>query len=188
MKKMITYILVLLIMAGCLANFNTENVKAATSSSTMKLNASRKVLKVGKTYKLKVYNCKKKIKWSSSDRDYVTVSSKGVVKAKREGEATITAKIGTKKLKCKIQVIGKLDYSTKARVCESVATHYNIINNVDYFVVFVGECTETEEGFEAILRSQGGTQANILVAGVSVNLTTGEVTDDLGHSWNLNEE
>ena len=44
------------------------------------------------------------VKWSSSDKSVATVSSKGVVTAKGRGEATITAKVAGKKLKCVVTV------------------------------------------------------------------------------------
>lgn len=72
-----------------------------------KLTASKKklTLKKGKKKKLKVkvypsYATKKKLKWTSANKKYVTVSSSGVVKAKRAGKTvkvTAKAKDGSKK-------------------------------------------------------------------------------------------
>lgn len=54
----------------------------------------------------------KKAKWTSSNKKVVAVKSTGKYKAKvtakSAGTATVTAKIGKKKLKCKVTVIGEL--------------------------------------------------------------------------------
>jgi uncharacterized protein YjdB len=44
------------------------------------------------------------VKWSSSDKKVATVSKKGVVTAKGEGTAIITAKSGSKSAKVKVKV------------------------------------------------------------------------------------
>lgn len=68
------------------------------------INKSKITLEVGNTYKLKVKNTDRSIKWSSSDKSIAKVDSKGKVTAKKAGKATITAKVGNKKLKCKVTV------------------------------------------------------------------------------------
>ena len=74
----------------------------------MKLNKTKATLYVGKKLTLKVKNTKKKVKWSSSKKAVASVTKKGVVKAKKKGKTVITAKIGKKKLKCKITVKQKV--------------------------------------------------------------------------------
>ena len=88
-------------------------VSQAAKKKTPKLNKSKLTLTVGKTAKLKVKNTKKKIKWSSSKKSVATVTKKGKVKAKKAGKTTITAKVGKKKLKCKVTVTAKKS-NTKA--------------------------------------------------------------------------
>lgn len=84
--------------------------KEAEAAKKMQLSKTKLSLKVGKTKKLTVKNKKKKAKvtWSTSKKKVATVSKKGVVKAKKAGKATITAKVKynktIKKLKCKVTV------------------------------------------------------------------------------------
>ena len=74
------------------------------SASAAKLNKKSISLNIGKTYTLKASGTKGKITWTSSKKSVATVSSKGVVKAKKKGAAVITAKYGKKKLTCKVTV------------------------------------------------------------------------------------
>lgn len=77
---------------------------AIQAAKKVKLNKTKLVLQVGKSYKLKLKNYKKKVKWSSSKKTVATVSKKGKVKAKKAGTAKVTAKAGKKKYTCKVQV------------------------------------------------------------------------------------
>lgn len=79
-------------------------IKPIQTEAAVKLNVSKKTLVIGSTYKLKVKNTSKKVTWTSSDKKVATVSASGKVTAKRAGKATITAKVGKKKLKCIITV------------------------------------------------------------------------------------
>ena len=74
-------------------------------AATVKLNATKKTIVIGSTYQLKVKNTKKTVKWSTSNKKVATVSSSGKVTAKKAGTATITAKVGKKKLTCVIKVV-----------------------------------------------------------------------------------
>lgn len=78
---------------------------AVTASAAPKLSQRKVSLTVGQKITLRVKNRgKKKVKWSSSNKKVAIVSSKGVVKAKKKGSAIITAKVGSRKLKCKVTV------------------------------------------------------------------------------------
>lgn len=61
----------------------------------------------GKTKKLKVTGIAGKPSWSSSNPKAVKVSQGGVIRAKKEGNAIITAKIGTGKVGCVVSVVSK---------------------------------------------------------------------------------
>lgn len=81
------------------------------------LNKSNVTIKTGKTLKLKLKNCDKKIKWSCDDINIATVSQKGKVCAKGLGTTVVKATVGKKTYKCKLTVRSsisaasiKLDY------------------------------------------------------------------------------
>lgn len=73
-------------------------------AAKVKLNKKTVTINVGKTVQLKIKGTSKKAKWSSSNKNVATVSKKGKVKGKKAGTAIITAKVGKKKLKCKVTV------------------------------------------------------------------------------------
>lgn len=87
-------------------------VKVVTPVSKVKLNASAKTLTVGQTAALKATvspatASKKTVKWTTSDKNVATVTSKGVVKGLKAGTAVITATAADgskKKASCKVTV------------------------------------------------------------------------------------
>lgn len=81
------------------------NIKCSVQS-TPKISRKTLSLYVNNTAALKVTGTLDKITWSSSKKSVATVSSDGVVKGKKKGSCTITAKFGSKKLKCKVTVKG----------------------------------------------------------------------------------
>lgn len=101
-KKIILYavMLVLIVPLFCVAGKSVQ-AKAAE----IKLNTKEKTLVIGATYKLKVRNTEKKVTWKSSNPKVAGVSGKGLVTAKKAGTTTITAKVGKKKLTCKVTVV-----------------------------------------------------------------------------------
>lgn len=99
--KLLTVFL-LAVTLGVFGNLNTVKAK-----SKVKISSSKITLTVRQSKTLKVKGTKKKPKWSSSKKSVATVSKKGKVVAKKAGSATITAKIGKKKYKCKVTVKNK---------------------------------------------------------------------------------
>lgn len=81
--------------------------QSAAKKAKLKLNKKKATLYVGKSVQLKVKGTKKKAKWKSSNKKVAAVSSKGKVSAKKKGTARITAKIGKKKLVCRVTVKNK---------------------------------------------------------------------------------
>ena len=96
-KKIVSVILAALLMFSVMP---LANVSAASP----KMSAKSVYVTAGKTYQLKVKGTKKKAKWSTSKKSVAVVNKKGKVTAKKKGAAYIYAKIGKKKLKCKVNV------------------------------------------------------------------------------------
>lgn len=83
------------------------------------LSAKNITLQAGKTKTLKAYGAKQTVRWSSSNQKVATVNSQGVVKAKKAGTATITARFGSQSLKCKVTV--PISYKAVAKKLKSFA-------------------------------------------------------------------
>ena len=113
----------------------------ANASSKIKLNKTNLTLEVGKTATLKLTGSTAK-KWSSTDKKVASVSSKGKVKAKKEGTATIKAKATNgKTYKCKVTV--------KEKEVEKINNSYPDTSN------YTKEEKEILDIFETTLRNAG---------------------------------
>ena len=111
--KLAAWILSLMMLVSILP---AAQVNAATKK--VKISQTKITLTIGKTKTLSLKNVnkskKKKIKWTSSKKSVATVSKSGKVKAKKAGTATITAKLGKKKYRCKVTV--KKKKTTKKKI------------------------------------------------------------------------
>ena len=103
-RKIVSFSLIFALILGMLIAPNQADAK---KKKKVALNKTKLTLTVGKSYKLKLKNNKKKIKWSSSKKKVATVSKTGKVKAKKAGTTRITAKVGKKKYVCKVTVKNK---------------------------------------------------------------------------------
>ena len=116
-KQTFAWILALMMIFSV---FPATQVNAATKP---KLSKTKITMTVGQSKKLKVKGISKKrakrIKWKSSKKKVVTVTKTGKIKARKAGTATITAKVGKKKLKCKVVVKRKRKKSTKKKESNS---------------------------------------------------------------------
>jgi len=88
------------------AKVANKSLKCKVNVETTSISKSKITLEKGSTYTLKVNDTKRTVNWSSSNKDIATVSSNGKVTAKKSGTATITAKVGSKKMKCQVTVKG----------------------------------------------------------------------------------
>lgn len=79
----------------------------------MTISASKATITAGQKKTLKVKDAPGAVKWKSSKTSVATVSSKGVVKAKKAGTATITATSGDQKVTCKVTVKKNVYNATK---------------------------------------------------------------------------
>lgn len=76
----------------------------SVSAASVKLNKKKLSLMKGKTSILVLMNRSDEVTWTSSKKSVATVDQNGVVKAKKKGTATITAKSNGKKYTCKVTV------------------------------------------------------------------------------------
>ena len=109
MKRTRKTFLFLLIVTAILCFSMTAS--AAAKAKKVKLNKKKITLTIGKTFKLKATvkpsSANKKVKWKSSNKKVAAVNSKGVVKAKKAGKATITCTLKKNpkiKATCKVTV------------------------------------------------------------------------------------
>lgn len=100
MGKTVKLLLSLLVIV---ATF-TLGFEIPVHAAKVKLSKKSITLEVGQKKTIKVKGTTKKVTWSSSDKNIATVSSKGKITAKGEGTCKITAKVGSKKLTCKVTV------------------------------------------------------------------------------------
>lgn len=116
-KQTFAWILALMMIFSV---FPATQVNAATKP---KLSKTKITMTVGQSKKLKVKGISKKrakrIKWKSSKKKVVTVTKTGKLKARKAGKATITAKVGKKKLKCKVVVKRKHKKARKKKESNS---------------------------------------------------------------------
>lgn len=99
LSKLVFFCLFLSVLSLCNLSF-----VSAKSKKTLKLSKTSITLQVKQSKKLSVKNTKKKIKWISSNKQIVTVNKSGKITGKKIGKATITAKVGKKKLNCRVTV------------------------------------------------------------------------------------
>ncbi len=85
----------------------TVKVKTVKTTNISGIPATKRIKK-GKTFRIKAVatpkNTDEKITFKSSNKKVATVTSKGVVKGKKKGTATITVQSGSKKVTCKVTV------------------------------------------------------------------------------------
>ena len=116
-KQTFAWILALMMVFSI---FPATQVNAATKP---KLSKTKITMTVGQSKKLKVKGISKKrakrIKWKSSKKKVVTVTKTGKLKARKAGKAVITAKIGKRKLKCKVVVKRKRKKARKKKESNS---------------------------------------------------------------------
>lgn len=127
------------ILSTCIVVVLLFNITMPTyAASKIKLSKTSATIYVGDSFTLKISGTSKSASWSSSDKSVATVK-KGKVTGKKAGTATISAKIGSKKYKCKVKVkyAGSVTYESydTSRGVVIIAT-----NNTPYNVSLTANC------------------------------------------------
>lgn len=111
--------------SGKKATATVKVKKGIVKTTSIDLRATSLMLLKGGTYTLqatqKPLTSQEKITYSSSNKKVATVTSGGVIKAKKKGTATITVTSGSKKKTCKISV-EKGSNSAFLKICSRIAT------------------------------------------------------------------
>lgn len=121
-----------------------------TNSKSLKIQTGSKTMYVGEKKTIAVFNNSKTVKWKSSKTSVATVSSKGVVKAKKAGTTKITATIGTKTYSYTFKVLSR----TEANVLKVVWKNYVTPEMSDY---------------EKVVAANQWMKANVNTGGTSVS-------------------
>lgn len=133
-------------------------VFSVNASAKMKINKKKATVYVGKTVKLKVKNTHRKVKWKSSKKSVATVSKKGVVKGKKAGKATITAKVGGKSFKCKVtvkrgRIVSRVSDTVKASIVNTLTTYGKTDSDSDgfhYYLDYIDYGDDFEEYYTTV--------------------------------------
>lgn len=105
-KKMLSVLLVFaLVVAAAPQNAFAKEIKLKNTVGETKMMA------VGSTFQIQTNMHASSLKFSSSEKSVATVSSKGLVTAKKKGKAVITIRSGKKKLKLKITARKPIGYT-----------------------------------------------------------------------------
>lgn len=124
----------------------------AQAKSNVRLKNSKVTMAAGQTKSLKVVGTEKKVRWTSSNTKVATVDKKGRVKARKKGSCKIYARVGKKKLTCKVTVKTKTSANKKPNTTmtknnvtyRSYGTNYGVVilvkNNYSYTVDVDADC------------------------------------------------
>lgn len=99
-KRVIAVAMALVLSIGSVAFYENDAVAAAT----VKLSAKSLTLIEGHKETLKLENATGKITWNSSHKEVASVSSKGVITAKKAGQTKVTAINNKKIFSCRVTV------------------------------------------------------------------------------------
>ncbi|VYU18491.1 hypothetical protein [Intestinibacter bartlettii] len=122
MKKLKSLLISLALALVCVSMVISTDVVEAAS---IRLNKTSITMYTGQTSTLKVSGTSKKVTWSTSNKKVATVSSKGVVSAKSSGSATITARVNSKTLRCKVSIKKRTTNNKKA----ALKAYYNFLKS-----------------------------------------------------------
>ena len=138
MKKIFNKLLSIFLVLSVLCSGLSFNTVAA--SSKIKISKTSITIKENKSYKLKITGTDEKVKWSSKNKSIATVSQKGKVTGKKAGNTTITAKVSSKTLKCKVTVKKVFSTSSDSTNSTTSTTYVYYVPGSSYAYHCTKEC------------------------------------------------
>lgn len=107
-KKKGTAVITVTTAAGASASVTIKVQKKAVQAKSISVASKSVILTKGQAFSLDAsvspITVKSKITYKSSNKKIVSVNKRGIIKAKKKGKATVTAKCGKKKVKVKVTV------------------------------------------------------------------------------------
>lgn len=179
----------LIISGPCVNNASASKKKIAINKKTLTLyegkSSTLKLINVPKKDKKKI---KKKLKWSSTNKNIATVTSSGKVTAKKKGSAKIMAKVGKKKYTCKITVnaYGNIKPPTKTENYDTLKNYIKDKGSVDESGNLFVEYTDTNDDVDYTGRITYDESKDILV--FSIIYSQGSDTVIMSSEFDLRKE
>lgn len=174
-KNEVLKVLWLMVVVVVVAIFAAPGMDASARSSRKvlakyKLSATKKTMREGQTYTISLKGVSKKakskkLKWTTGNKQVVSISkksgSKAVLRAKKAGKATIKVTYKGKTYKCKVTVKKKKDKKDDAENAECPtlnATEVELHYTKDYAVPYIGKNPANNYSFQFKVL---GTQATV---------------------------
>lgn len=110
----VALIMVFGVGSSIVSNTGINAFGIVAEAAAVKLSAKSKTIYYGASTTLKVLNTKKKVTWTTGNKNVATVTAKGKVTGKNVGTTYIYAKVGTKKYKCKVVVKDRNQTATRS--------------------------------------------------------------------------
>ena len=90
--------------ANIYANVGKKSYRCKVTVEAPELNVKKLALQPKQKAVIRLHGTKGKVRFSSSNKSVAAVTAKGVIKAKKKGQAVITAKVRGEEYKCKVTV------------------------------------------------------------------------------------
>ena len=155
-QPVVRLLFLVLLTAAALLLLPAVSASSHTAQAKARLNRTSADMVPGYTLKLKVKGTKKPVTWRSRKKRIATVDESGLVTAKRAGTCKIVAKVGGKKLVCKIRVLnpGKTINTEGAMKGIDVSAWQNSINfkkvkrdGIDFVIIRAGHGNSVDSRF-----------------------------------------
>ena len=176
MRKLFSFILIFSIATLSFIPF-TNDITTAQAAGGIYINETNLTLEVDHYKTLRIGGTSRKATWSTSNSHVASVSSSGKVFAKAPGSATITAKVGSQKIRCKVNVIYMRESIVLTKNKTTVLTVYGEKKKVSFAssnpsIVTVsdsGKLTAKSTGSVYITANVDGKEINSKVTVVGLN-------------------